>query len=91
MRETVKFAVICVTQLLAAHADAGGQRTQISALDFRNAGWVTGLSWNVPTKIYDTLESLKSAGNDVSSIVQKICSRWNVFRQCGDHTSRFRV
>ena len=57
MRATMKFAVICVSLIIAAHADAADQRNQMNALDF-NAGRGYGLSWNVPTKIYDTQETL---------------------------------
>src|SRR6516225_5849613 len=35
MRATMKFAVICVSLLIAAHADAVGRRNQTNALDFR--------------------------------------------------------
>ena len=63
----MKFAVICVSLLIAAHADAVGQRTQISALDFQERGVRLRLSWNVPTKIYDTQES--------SSLLAMTCLR----------------
>ena len=71
MRETVKFAIICVSLLIAAHADAVGQRTQISALDFQERGVRLRLELE---RAYQNLRhtgEFKSAGNDVSSIVQK--------------------
>ena len=38
MSATMKFAVICVSLLRAAHADAVDQRNQMNALDFRERG-----------------------------------------------------
>jgi len=34
----MKFAVICVSLLIAAHADSAGQRNQMKALDFPERG-----------------------------------------------------
>ena len=71
MRETVKFAIICVSLLIAAHADAVGQRTQISALDFQERGVRLRLELERAYQDLRHTGEFKSAGNDVSSIVQK--------------------
>jgi len=71
MRATVKFAVICVSLLIAAHADAVDQRNQINALDFQERGVQLRLALE---RAYHDLRhtgDFKSAGNDVSSIVKK--------------------
>jgi len=70
MHETTKFATIYVTLLLAAHADAG-QRTQISALDFQERGVRLRLELDRAYQDLRHTGQFKSAGNDVSSIVQK--------------------
>src|SRR3984893_19140377 len=71
MRATLKFAVICVSLLIAAHADAVGQRTQISALDFQERGVRLRLELERAYQDLRHTGEFKSAGNDVSSIVQK--------------------
>src|SRR5271166_3529975 len=38
MRATMKFAVFCVSLLIAAHADAVERRNQMNALDFQERG-----------------------------------------------------
>jgi hypothetical protein len=71
MRATMKFAVICVSLLIAALADAAGQRNQINALDFQERGARLRLELE---RAYQDLRHtgvFKSAGNDVSSIVEK--------------------
>jgi hypothetical protein len=71
MRATVRFAIICVSLLIAARADAVGQRTQTKALDFQERGARLRLELE---RTYQNLRhtgEFKSAGNDVSSIVQK--------------------
>ena len=71
MRATMKFAVICVSLLIAAHADAVGQRNQKSALDFRERGARLRLELERAYQDLRHTGEFKSAGNDVSSIVQK--------------------
>jgi len=71
MRATVKFAVICVSLLIVTHADAVGQRTQINALVFQERG--ARLQLELERAYHDLRHTgeFKSAGNDVSSILQK--------------------
>jgi hypothetical protein len=71
MREPVKFAIICVSLLIAAHADAVGQRTQISTLDFQERGVRLRLELERAYQDLRRTGDFKTAGNDVSSIVQK--------------------
>jgi hypothetical protein len=67
----MKFAVICVSLIIAAHADAAGQRNQMSALDFQQRG--ARLRFDLEHAYHDLRHTggFKSAGNDVSSIVEK--------------------
>jgi hypothetical protein len=71
MRSTVKFAIICVSLLVAANAGAVDQRKQISALDFQERG--ARLRRALERAYLDLRHTgeFKSAGNDVSSIVKK--------------------
>jgi hypothetical protein len=71
MRATMKFAVICVSLLIAAHADAVDQRNQMNALDFRERG--ARLRLELERAYHDLRHTggFKSAGNDVSPIVKK--------------------
>jgi hypothetical protein len=71
MRATVKFAVICVSLLIATHAHAVGERTQIKALDFQERGARLRLELERAYQDLRRTGAFKSAGNDASSIVQK--------------------
>ena len=71
MRATVKFAVICVSLLIATHAYAVGERTQIKALDFQERGARLRLELQRAYQDLRRTGAFKSAGNDASSIVQK--------------------
>jgi hypothetical protein len=71
MRATVKFAVICVLLLMAAHADAVDRRNRINALDFQERGARLRLELERAYQDLRRTGEFKSAGNDVSSIVQK--------------------
>src|ERR1043166_493663 len=71
MRATVKLAVICVSLLISAHADAVGRRNQINALDFQERGARLRLELERAYKDLRRTGGFKSAGNDVSSIVRK--------------------
>jgi hypothetical protein len=71
MRATVKLAVICVFLLIAAHADAVGQRKQTNALDFQERGARLRLELERAYQDLRRTGEFKSAGNDVSSIVKK--------------------
>jgi hypothetical protein len=81
MRAPVKFAVICVSLLTAVHANAVGQRTvgqrtvgqraQIHPLDFQERGARLRLELERTYQDLRRTGEFKSAGNDVSSIVQK--------------------
>ena len=71
MRATMKFAVICVSLLIAAHADAADQRNQMNALDFQERGARLRLELERAYQDLRHTGGFKSAGNDVSSIVQK--------------------
>ena len=68
MRAAVKFAVICVSLLIAAHADAVDQRNQIN---FQERGARLRLELERAYQDLRHTGEFKSAGNDVSSIVQK--------------------
>jgi hypothetical protein len=71
MRATVKLAVICVSLLTAAHADAVDRRNQINALDFQERGARLRLALERAYQDLRHTGEFKSAGNDVSSIVEK--------------------
>jgi len=71
MHATVKFAVICVSLLIAAHADAVDRRKQINALDFQERGTRLRLELQRAYQDLRRTGEFKSAGNDVSSIVRK--------------------
>jgi hypothetical protein len=71
MRVTVKFAVICVSLLIAAHADAVSQRNQINALDFRERGARLRVELERAYQDLRHTGEFKAAGNDVSPIVKK--------------------
>ena len=71
MRATVKFAVICVSLLIAAHANAVDRRNQINALDFQERGARLRLELERAYQDLRRTGEFKSAGNDVSSIVKK--------------------
>ena len=71
MRATMKLAVICVSLLIAAHADAVDRRNQMSALDFRERGARLRLALERAYQDLRHTGEFKSAGNDVSSIVEK--------------------
>ena len=71
MRATVKLAVVCLSLLMAAHADARDRRNQINALDFRERGARLRLELERAYQDLRRTGDFKSAGNDVSSIVKK--------------------
>jgi hypothetical protein len=71
MRATMKFAVICVSLIIAAHADAASQRNQMNALDFQERGARLRLELERAYQDLRHTGGFKSAGNDVSSIVEK--------------------
>ena len=71
MRATMKFAVICVALLIAAHADAVDQRNQMNALDFQERGARLRLELERAYQDLRHTGGFKHAGNDVSSIVEK--------------------
>src|SRR5258708_11601651 len=71
MRATMKFAVICVSLIIAAHADAADQRNQMNALDFQERGVRLRLELERAYQDLRHTGDFKSAGNDVSSIVKK--------------------
>jgi len=71
MRATMKFAVICVSLLIAAHADAVDRRNRINALDFQERGARLRLALQSAYQDLRHTGEFKSAGNDVSSIVKK--------------------
>ena len=71
MRATVKFAVISASFLIAAHAGAVDRRNQINALDFQERGARLRLQLERTYQDLRHTGEFKSAGNDVSSIVEK--------------------
>jgi hypothetical protein len=71
LRAAMKFAVICVSLLITAHADAAGQRNQMSALDFHERGVRLRLELERAYQDLRHTGDFKAAGNDVSSIVNK--------------------
>jgi hypothetical protein len=71
MRTTVKFAVICVSLLIAAHANAVDRRKQTNALDFQERGARLRLELERAYQDLRRTGEFKSAGNDVSAIVKK--------------------
>ena len=71
MRATVKLAAICLSLLIAAHADAVDRRKQINALDFHERGARLRLALERAYQDLRHTGEFKSAGNDVSPIVQK--------------------
>lgn len=71
MRATVKFAVICVSLLIAAQAYALDRRSQINVLDFQERGARLRLELERAYQDLRRTGDFKSAGNDVSSIVKK--------------------
>lgn len=71
MRTTVTFAVVSVSLLIAARADAVDRRNQISALDFQQRGARLRLELEHAYQDLRRTGEFKSAGNDVSPIVKK--------------------
>jgi hypothetical protein len=71
MRAIVKLAFICVSLLMAAHADAVDRRNQITALDFQERGARLRLALERAYQDLRHTGDFKSAGNDVSEIVKK--------------------
>jgi hypothetical protein len=71
MRAKMKFAVICVSLIIAAHADAADQRNQMNALDFQERGARLRLELERAYQDLRHTGGFKSTGNDVSSIVEK--------------------
>jgi hypothetical protein len=71
MRATMTFAVICVSLLIAGHADAVHRRNQMNALDFQERGARLRLELERAYQDLRHTGAFKSAGNDVSWIVEK--------------------
>ena len=71
MRATMKSAVICVSLIIAAHADAASRRNHVNALDFQERGARLRLELERAYQDLRHTGGFKSAGNDVSSIVKK--------------------
>ena len=71
MSATVKFAAVCVSLLMAAHAYAVDKRNQMNALDFRERGARLRLALERAYQDLRHTGEFKSAGNDVSSIAKK--------------------
>ena len=71
MRATVRFAAICASLLMAAHAYAVDKRNQMNALDFRERGARLRLALERAYQDLRHTGEFKSAGNDVSSIAKK--------------------
>src|SRR5262245_50408585 len=71
MRSTVKFAVICLSLLVAAHANAVGQRKQTNTLNIHEHGARLRIELERAYQDLRRTGEFKSAGNDVSSIVKK--------------------
>jgi hypothetical protein len=67
----MKFAVICVSLLLATHADAVGRRNQMNALDFQERGARLRVELERAYQDLRHTGGFKSDGNDVSSTVKK--------------------
>ena len=71
MRATMKSAVICVSLIIAAHADAASRRNHVNALDFQERGARLRLELERAYQDLRHTGDFKPAGNDVSSIVKK--------------------
>ena len=71
MRATVKLAAVCVSLLMAAHADAVGQRNQASTASLQERGVRLRLELERAYRDLRHTGNFKSAGNDVSPIVKK--------------------
>jgi hypothetical protein len=71
MRATVKFAVICLSLLIAGHADAVDRRNPINTLGFQERGARLRIELDRAYQDLRRTGEFKSAGNDVSSIVKK--------------------
>ena len=71
MRATVKLAAVCVSLLMAAHADAVGQRNQASTASLQERGVRLRLELERAYRDLRHTGDFKSAGNDVSAIVKK--------------------
>jgi hypothetical protein len=71
MRAAVKFAVICVSLLMAVQAGAVDRRKQTNALDFQERGARLRLELERAYQDLRRTGDFKSAGNDVSAIVKK--------------------
>lgn len=71
MRATVKFAVICLSLLIAGHAEAVDRRNRINTLDFQERGARLRIELDRTYQDLRRTGEFKSAGNDVSSIVKK--------------------
>jgi hypothetical protein len=67
----MKCAVICVSLLIDAHANAVDRRKQMNALDFQERGARLRLELERAYQDLRHTGDFKSAGNDVSSIVEK--------------------
>ena len=67
----MKFAVICVSLLVAIHAHAAGQRGHMNTLDLQERGARLRFELERAYKDLRRTGEFKAVGNDVSSIVQK--------------------
>jgi len=76
MRAALKLAVICMSLLIAAHADAESRRNldrrnQINASDFQERGARLRVELERAYRDLRRTGEVKAVGNDVSSIVKK--------------------
>jgi hypothetical protein len=71
MRATVKSAVICLSLLIAGHAEAVDRRNPINTLGFQERGARLRIDLDRAYQDLRRTGEFKSAGNDVSSIVKK--------------------
>ncbi|MGE0036926.1 MAG: hypothetical protein AB7S93_14910 [Xanthobacteraceae bacterium] len=71
MRATVKFAVICLSLLIAGPAEAVDRRNPSNTLSFQERGARLRIELDRAYQDLRRTGKFKSAGNDVSSIVKK--------------------
>jgi hypothetical protein len=71
MRASAKSAVICLSLLLAGHAEAVDRRNPINTLGFQERGARLRLELERAYQDLRRTGEFKSAGNDVSAIVKK--------------------
>src|SRR5437016_954229 len=71
LRAAMRLAVVCVSLIIAAHADAAPRRNHMEALDFQERGARLRLELEHAYQELRHTGEFKAAGNDVSSIVKK--------------------